>query len=143
MIGRLSSIVYRLSSLVMPYCTLLHYTLLLRAGHYDLAIVGRDDHWWGAALVLLAGVPCRIGYAVPECRPFLTTALPWNPRDHVTAQGLALVESVGRRQKVEGRMASPIPHPPSPIPHPPFSSRFDPPQDDITWAATWIATQGL
>src|SRR5436190_11991798 len=104
MIGRLSSIVYRLSSLVMPYCTLLHYTLLLRAGHYDLAIVGRDDHWWGAALVLLAGVPCRIGFAVPECRPFLTTALPWNPRDHVTTQGLALVgAAVG-------------PHPPAPSP---------------------------
>jgi hypothetical protein len=75
---------------------LLRYALLLRAGRYDLAIIGRDDHWWGAALVLLAGVPRRVGFAVPECRPFLTSALPWNPRDHVTAQGLALVESVAR-----------------------------------------------
>jgi hypothetical protein len=81
--------------LATPYRTLLRYVLLLRAGHYDLAIIGRDDHWWGAALVLLAGVPRRIGYAVPECRPFLTAALPWNPRDHVTAQGLALVDAVG------------------------------------------------
>src|SRR5215212_2790601 len=88
--------VSRLRSLVMPYRTLFRYALLLRAGRYDLAIIGRDDHWWGAALALLAGVPCRIGFAVPECRPFLTTALPWNPHDHVTAQGLALVESVAR-----------------------------------------------
>jgi ADP-heptose:LPS heptosyltransferase len=128
----LSSFIFRLSSFVTPYRTLIHYALLLRAGRYDLAIIGRDDHWWGAALALLAGVPLRIGYAVPECRPFLTTALPWNPRDHVTAQGLALVDA-----------AHPAPHPPSPIPHPPFSARFDPTQDDITWADTWIVAQGL
>jgi ADP-heptose:LPS heptosyltransferase len=128
MIGRLSSIVYRLSSLAMPYLLLIRYALLLRAGHYDLAIVGRDDHWWGAALALLAGVPCRIGYAVPECRPFLTAALPWNPRDHVTAQGLALVE-----------VATGL----NPILHSQFSARFDPSQDDITWVDAWIAAQGL
>src|SRR5205085_5549472 len=99
----LQLVVGGLWSVVVPYLTLLRYALLLRAGNYDLAIVGRDDHWWGAALALLAGVPCRIGYAVPECRPFLTTALPWNPHDHVTAQGLALIDTIG-------------PHPPSPSP---------------------------
>jgi ADP-heptose:LPS heptosyltransferase len=155
----LSSFVFRLSSVLHPYLLLIRYALLLRAGHYDLAIVGRDDHWWGAALALLAGVPCRIGYAVPECRPFLTAALPWNPRDHVTAQGLALVEALD-------------PHPPSPspaaagegesdstgdrlslLPSPmamgeglgvrAIPARFDPAQDDITWANAWIAAHGL
>ena len=66
----------RASFVVRPYLVLLHYALLLRAGCYDLAIIGRDDHWWGAALALLAGVPWRIGYGVPECRPFLTTKTP-------------------------------------------------------------------
>jgi ADP-heptose:LPS heptosyltransferase len=159
----LSSFVFRLSSLVMPYLLLIHYALLLRAGRYDLAIIGRDDHWWGAALALLAGVPLRIGYAVPECRPFLTSALPWNPRDHVTAQGLALIESVARGSLSVVRdlqpsavpvqlsaaadageqAAQPTTNPQSSIPNPQFSARFDPSQDDITWADTWIAAQGL
>src|SRR4051812_19245932 len=134
----LSSFVFRLSSLVNPYLTLIRYALLLRAGGYDLAIVGRDDHWWGAALALLAGVPFRIGYAVPECRPFLTTALPWNPRDHVTAQGLALVDAVETSPHSPAPAAAGAgelvqlarnPDPPSPIPQ--FSARFDPSQDDI------------
>jgi ADP-heptose:LPS heptosyltransferase len=155
----LRSVVSGQWSVVGPYLLLIHDALLLRAGHYDLAIVGRDDHWWGAALALLAGVPCRIGYAVPECRPFLTEALLWNPRDHVTAQGLALVEAIG-------------PHPPAPspaaagdgesdgtadrrslLPSPmtmgeglgvrAIPARFDPFQDDITWVDAWIVAQGL
>lgn len=79
------------SSLLDPYRMLLRYALLLRAGNFDMALVLRDDHWWGAALALLAGIPCRTGYAVPECRPFLTTALPWNPQQHVSEQGINLV----------------------------------------------------
>jgi heptosyltransferase-2/heptosyltransferase-3 len=152
-------------SVVLPYLTLIRYALLLRAGRYDLAIIGRDDHWWGAALALLAGVPLRIGYAVPECRPFLTTALPWNPRDHVTAQGLALVELAaigsssvaGDRQPSAnpsqspadswqfpvGTSQSPTPNPQPLIPNTQYASRFDPAQNDITWANTWIAAHGL
>jgi len=96
-----------------PWWELLRYGLLLRNGGYDLAIIGRDDHWWGAALALLAGVPRRVGFAVPECRPFLSTALPWRPDDHVTIQGLALVEAVwttkdeGRRTKASAQAPSP------------------------------------
>jgi ADP-heptose:LPS heptosyltransferase len=133
----LSSFVIRLWSLARPYRTLLRYALLLRAGRYDLAIVGRDDHWWGAAL--------RVGHAVPECRLFLTTALAWNPRDHVTAQGLALVEAVAG------------PQPPDPslmamgegsgvragLSTWAFPARFDPAPDDMAWAERWLAQQGL
>src|SRR5690349_11484268 len=61
-LNRLSSIVCRLVSLARPYLLLLRYAALLRAARYDLAIVGRDDHWWGAALALLAGVPLRVGF---------------------------------------------------------------------------------
>jgi heptosyltransferase-2/heptosyltransferase-3 len=120
----------RLSSLVQPYLTLVRYALLLRASRYDLAIVGRDDHWWGAALALLAGIPRRIGFGVRECRPFLTDALPWDPRAHVTAQGLALVEAA--------HVSSPFS-----ILHSPFSTRYDPSPEDITWADNWLRSQGF
>jgi ADP-heptose:LPS heptosyltransferase len=100
--SHLSSAVGRRWSKAGPYLTMLRYAALLRTTRYDLAIIGRDDHWWGAALALLAGVPVRVGFAVPECRPFLTTALPWNPRDHVTAQGLALVAAAGGRTADNG-----------------------------------------
>jgi heptosyltransferase-2/heptosyltransferase-3 len=139
-----------LAWLVRPYLMLVRYALLLRAGAYDLAIVGRDDHWWGAALALLAGIPRRVGYAVAECRPFLTDALPWDPRDHVTAQGLALIEAADRPPTTDHRPPknrkpdppSPIPHLPSPIPtH--FHARFDPSPADLTWAEAWLAAQGI
>lgn len=123
MVYRLSSIAYRLSSVIRPYLILLRYAILLRAGRYDLAIVGRDDHWWGAALALLAGIPRRVGFAVPECRPFLTDALPWDPRQHVTAQGLALVAACG------SAAAAPELH---------DEARFEPAPAELEWARAWI-----
>jgi heptosyltransferase-2/heptosyltransferase-3 len=162
------SLVSGLWSLLSPYLTLIHYALLLRAGRYDLAIVGRDDHWWGAALALLAGVPRRVGYAVPECRPFLTEALPWNPRDHVTVQGLALVDAAGFRSPTPSAGAAGAGESiwaaggettvccgnygtvlPSPIAMGEglgvraIPARFDPSPDDIMWADDWIAAQAL
>jgi heptosyltransferase-2/heptosyltransferase-3 len=80
-----------LRRLIQPYITLLRYAVLLRRSRYDAALLLRDDHWWGAALALLAGIPRRVGYAVPACRPFLTDALAWDADEHVTAQGLRLV----------------------------------------------------
>jgi ADP-heptose:LPS heptosyltransferase len=140
----LSSFVFRLSSLLRPYLTLLHYALLLRAQCYDAAIVGRDDHWWGAALALLAGVPLRFGFALPECRPFLTTALPFDPRAHVTEQGLALVEAVIRgpwsvvringQQTTDYRLWTDVSQ---------FSARFDPSPGDMAWVEDWRRAQGL
>jgi len=124
-----SSIFNRCWSTIKPYLMLLRYALLLRAGRYDLAILGRDDHWWGAALALLAGIPRRVGFAVPECRPFLTDVLPWNPRDHVTAQGLALVEAaMGDQPGV--RQAQ-------------YAARFDSAPHDHRWAAEWLGAQGI
>ncbi|HZU04570.1 MAG TPA: glycosyltransferase family 9 protein [Chloroflexota bacterium] len=59
-----------------PYAQLLYEALRLRQTRYDVALVLRVDHWWGAALAAYAGIPVRLGYAVPESRPFLTHALP-------------------------------------------------------------------
>src|SRR5947207_8219159 len=46
------------------------YTLLLStaqqlSGNYDMAINLRPDFWWGAALIYLARIPRRVGYALP------------------------------------------------------------------------------
>lgn len=128
----LSSFVVRLWSLLTPYVLLLRYAALLRATRYDLAIIGRDDHWWGAALALLAGVPQRVGYAVPECRPFLSNALPWNPNEHVTRQGLALVDRSNagtlERWSVEASNAAPL-----------RPALFVPAPADVAWAEEWHA----
>ncbi|HEU5101395.1 MAG TPA: glycosyltransferase family 9 protein [Roseiflexaceae bacterium] len=139
LISVLSSLVLRLWSLSKPYLTLLRYALLLRASRYDLAIVGRDDHWWGAALALLAGIPVRVGHAVPECRPFLTTRLPWNPRDHVTTQGLALVEAtVGHYPpSASGAAAG------EGLGQKAWPARFDPAPEDSAWAQRWLGEHGL
>jgi heptosyltransferase III len=59
-----------------PYWQLLVEALRLRRQRYDAALVLRVDHWWGAALAAAADIPLRLGYGVPESRPFLTHALP-------------------------------------------------------------------
>jgi ADP-heptose:LPS heptosyltransferase len=139
-----SFVVRRLSLVVRPYLTLLRYALLLRAGAYDLAIVGRDDHWWGAALALLAGIPRRVGYAMTECRPFLTDTLPWNLRDHVTNQGLALVEAADRPPTTDHRPPATWQNQELSTPNPAqFHSRFDPSPTDLAWAERWLAEQGI
>jgi heptosyltransferase-2/heptosyltransferase-3 len=134
----LSSLFDRCRSLLGPYLTLLRYALLLRAGRYDAAIVGRDDHWWGAALALFAGIPCRVGFAVPECRPFLSDALPWDPRSHVTAQGLELVEVLtrGPLPVAEGIELQTTDYG---LP----TTRFGPAAEDIAWADAWLRSQNI
>ncbi|HYF61691.1 MAG TPA: glycosyltransferase family 9 protein, partial [Herpetosiphonaceae bacterium] len=85
-----------------PYLTLARFAALLRAGRFDTAIVARDDHWWGGLLALGAGIGRRIGFHHPLLAPSLTTALPWDAKDHVTAQALALVEGLPFTAKAPG-----------------------------------------
>jgi heptosyltransferase-2/heptosyltransferase-3 len=106
-----------------PYWLLWRTALLLRAGQFDTALLLRDDHWWGAALAALAGIPRRVGHAVPENRPFLTTALPWQSSEHVTLQALAVVHS-----------------PVAEFPLlPDLTLRYAPAATDHAWAAAWLA----
>jgi ADP-heptose:LPS heptosyltransferase len=66
----------------------------LRRTGYDAALILRVDHWWGAALAAWAGIPLRLGYAVPESRGFLTHALPADFRQHSVRESWRLVEAL-------------------------------------------------
>ncbi|MBV9358605.1 MAG: glycosyltransferase family 9 protein [Chloroflexi bacterium] len=78
-------------SLVAPYALLLRVAAQLRHADYDAAVVFRPDHWWGALLALAAGIPIRLGFAVPGTDRFLTNA---EPLPHLPAaeQSLRLAE---------------------------------------------------
>ncbi|MBC7262743.1 MAG: glycosyltransferase family 9 protein [Chloroflexi bacterium] len=80
--------------ILAPYRQLWREANELRRGTYDSAVIFRFDHWWGAMLVWLAGIPFRLGYDVPECRPFLTEAVPYICGRHEVEQNLHLVEAL-------------------------------------------------
>jgi len=84
------------TSALAPYRTLWDCAHSLRGQRFDLAIVLRFDHWWGALLAYTAGIPRRLGYDIPECQPFLTAALPYLEHRHEVQQNLALVEQAVR-----------------------------------------------
>lgn len=63
----------------------------LRRIGYGSAIIFRPDHWWGALVAKLAGIPERIGYDLPDVAPFLTTAVAYQPL-HAVQQSMRLVE---------------------------------------------------
>lgn len=102
-----------------PYTLLLRAAWRLRHQRYDVALIMRDDHWWGAALALLAGIPRRIGFAHPLCQPLLSAALPYDPRQHVTQQALDLVAALTGAKPTLGPL------------------RFTPTPAAQEWADTW------
>ncbi|MCC7372404.1 MAG: glycosyltransferase family 9 protein [Chloroflexi bacterium] len=115
------------ASPVEPYALLWREAARLRAAAYDAALILRPDHWWGALLAAAAGIPRRIGYAVPECQPFLTDAQP-PPLGHVVEANIALARAAARA------FGGDLP-PDAAIPRPSFAIRLD--EDD--WARQWIA----
>lgn len=72
-----------------PYRLLLREAWRLR-GRYDLAVVFRPDHWWGALLARVAGSPIRLGYATPTTRALLSEALVLPARTHAVELNLGL-----------------------------------------------------
>lgn len=74
-----------------PYQLLFAEARRLRQGGFALSVNLRFDFWWGAMLAAYAGIPSRLGYAVPECRPFLTHAITHVRGRHEVVQNLALV----------------------------------------------------
>lgn len=79
-----------------PYRVLLAEARRLRSHGFDTVLILRFDHWWGALLGALAGIPARIGYATPETRPFLTTAMPYPADQHAVSHNLTLVETLAQ-----------------------------------------------
>jgi ADP-heptose:LPS heptosyltransferase len=80
-----------------PYRILWYDAGILRARRFDLALILRFDHWWGALLTALAGIPRRVGYDVAEVKPCLTRAIPYVAGRHEVMQNLALVNEVAER----------------------------------------------
>lgn len=76
-----------------PYTLLFQTARKLRTGQYDLAINLRYDFWWGAALIYLAGIPLRIGYAIQPGKPFLSNTLTFPEPEHATISNLRLVSA--------------------------------------------------
>lgn len=90
-----------------PYMQLVRTAQQLRRGNYDLAINLRPDFWWGAALVYLAAIPRRVGYAIQPGTPFLTHAELFHTPEHATVSSLRLV-SVGLRALGKTELEEPL-----------------------------------
>jgi ADP-heptose:LPS heptosyltransferase len=74
-----------------PYRYLREQARQLKSHQFDMAVVLRFDHWWGAWLAAAAGIPHRFGYNIPEVVPFLTSALSYNENRHEVEQNWRLV----------------------------------------------------
>lgn len=72
------------------YVLALRWARRLRRTGFDCAIIMRPDHWWGALLAYLAGIPRRIGYSHANVAPFLTEAHELR-HEHAVQQSLRLV----------------------------------------------------
>ncbi len=75
-----------------PYLLAWRWAGQVRALRAEVALIMRPDHWWGALLAYLAGIPVRVGYDLPDVTPFLTRSIPF-ARGHVVRQCLRLVEA--------------------------------------------------
>jgi ADP-heptose:LPS heptosyltransferase len=82
----------RRRGLLAPYTLAWRSAQKLRELGAAAAVIMRPDHWWGAMLAYLAGIPLRVGYALPGVAPFLTERLPFDPGAHSVRLNLALVE---------------------------------------------------
>jgi lipopolysaccharide heptosyltransferase II len=120
------------SSLLAPYRLLWRRARDLRGSRFDAAVILRFDHWWGAALAALSGIPLRVGYGVAESAPFLSVAMSPPRRVHWAEQGLQLVAALCRAWGV------PIPDPPL---RPPL--RFGLRAEEVEEAARLLAELGL
>jgi heptosyltransferase-2/heptosyltransferase-3 len=90
------------SSPLAPYRLLQQEAQRLAAERFDLALVLRFDHWWGAWLAAAAGIARRLGYDIAEVQPFLTQAIPYVPGRHEVVQNLALALAAGEGDRLAG-----------------------------------------
>ncbi|MFW5691507.1 MAG: glycosyltransferase family 9 protein [Chloroflexota bacterium] len=74
-----------------PYQMALRTARQLRRIGYTHAVILRPDHWWGAMVAFLAGIPLRIGYNLDDVAPFLTERIPFE-HQHAVLQNMRLVQ---------------------------------------------------
>lgn len=118
-----------------PYTLLLRTAQQLRRNHYDLAINLRPDFWWGAALLYLAAIPQRIGYAIAPGTPFLTQALPFQAPEHTTVSSLRLA-SAG----LQALRLPPLVEPYTPALYP---LHFKPTEEERAWVAQRLSSANI
>lgn len=78
-------------SLRSPYQLAVATAARLRRIGYGSAIIMRPDHWWGALVAHLAGIPTRIGYDLPDVAPYLTEAI-MHTHEHAVIQNVRLLK---------------------------------------------------
>ena len=78
------------SSALDPWRLAIQTARRLRSVGYGAAIIMRPDHWWGALVAHLAGIPRRIGYDLANVAPFLTEVVRLE-FGHAVEQNLRLV----------------------------------------------------
>lgn len=118
-----------------PYTLLLRTAEELRREDYDLAINLRPDFWWGAALLYLAGIPRRVGYAIEPGTPFLTQSLPFVEREHATVSNLRLANAGLQALGYES-----LEEPFTPARYPLV---FRPTEEERAWAGQRLAGAGI
>lgn len=88
-----------------PYEIAYRASRQLRQVGYESAIIFRPDHWWGALVTYLAGIPHRVGYNLPDTAPFLTHKID-HQHEHAVVQNLRLVEKWTGQLNAEGATLS-------------------------------------
>jgi ADP-heptose:LPS heptosyltransferase len=80
----------RTANLAAPYALLARQALYLYQQRYDLAVVFRPDHWWGALLARVAGIGVRVGALVPETASLLSHPQALGAGQHAVEESLAI-----------------------------------------------------
>ncbi len=118
-----------------PYILLFNTAKQLRRDQFDLSINLRPDFWWGAALLYLARIPRRVGYALEQAKPFLTHALPFQSPEHATVSNLRLASAA---------LLS-IGYPPLDEPYTPehYPLHFTPTPGEHRWVTNRLHNEGI
>ncbi len=121
--------------MLAPYRLLFSTAREMRQGRYDLAFNLRPDFWWGAALLYLAGIPRRVGYALQPGQPFLTHALPYPAPEHAAISNLRLVNA--------GLVALGYEELAEPFTPQNYPMHFTPTTEERTWARERLRAEGI
>ena len=119
----------------MPYVMLFNVAKQLRRQRYDLAINLRPDFWWGAALLYLARIPRRVGYAIAPGTPFLNRALPFITPEAATVSSLRLASAA-----LETLGGAPLAEPYTPEQYP---AQFAVSAEEEAWASARLQQEGI